>query len=227
MVRGRRQLSARWLSSRQYSVLANRGFNARYDSRSNLSRDGGDALFVARPRGPTTLVMSSRVRRVRGPARAVGLGGSKSPGGSQARPRSGSAGAARHRPSDAQQHSRLTASHGGERSRTPPNPAGWTAPTISEASRLQAIAIGIASSGYRAFVHRRPPHHQPVKDSALISRQSLDQLPVSLFRCLDPCYGRLSPSPKWGMVPWNSPVNVRNLAAPAESNNTTPRVAVN
>jgi hypothetical protein len=47
------------------------------------------------------------------------------------------------------------------------------------------------------------------------------------FPCLDSSYGSLSPLPKWGTVPWNSPVNVRNLTAPEESRNTTPRVAVN
>ncbi len=47
------------------------------------------------------------------------------------------------------------------------------------------------------------------------------------FPCLDSCYGSLSPLPKWGRVPWNSPVNAKNLGAPEESRNTSPRVAVN
>ena len=47
------------------------------------------------------------------------------------------------------------------------------------------------------------------------------------FPCLDSCYGRLSPLAKWGRVPWNSPVNVKNLGAPEESRNTSPRAAVN
>src|SRR4051812_38919479 len=45
--------------------------------------------------------------------------------------------------------------------------------------------------------------------------------------CLGSCYGSLSPLPKWGRVPWNSPVNVKNLGAPEGSRNTSPRVAVN
>ena len=61
----------------------------------------------------------------------------------------------------------------------------------------------------------------------LISGRALDQLPVSFSRAFTPCYGSLSPLPKWGRVPWNSPVNVKNLGAPEESRNTSPRVAVN
>jgi eukaryotic-like serine/threonine-protein kinase len=46
-------------------------------------------------------------------------------------------------------------------------------------------------------------------DSAVDPGRALDsgQCP---FPCLDSCYGSLSPLPKWGRVPWNPPVNVKN-----------------
>ena len=77
--------------------------------------------------------------------------------------------------------------------------------------------------------HAEPPLAEVAPDamgSALVSAEPLTsgQCP---FPCLDSRYGSLSPLRKWGRVPWNSPVNVKNLGAPEESRNTSPRVAVN